>query len=222
MPPQHRGSYIAICGPIGVGKTELARIVAAHTGASYVPEAFAENDFLPRLYQPGGTERWGLACEMAFLPHRYDQIRDIERRLSAGESVVTDWVCQQNLIYSRITLSDEEFGVYEQLFQRLMQSVPVPDRLVCLDAEHDAIMERIRARGRSMEAGIDPGYIAELQAAYRRWRRQCPVRTLPQFLDTTHLPIPFSETAKRLAVQVVLGETLVEAPAPSVPLVCRR
>lgn len=216
-----RGKYIAICGPIGVGKTELAKIVAERTGASYVPEVFAENPFLPRLYQEGGIERWGLACEMSFLPHRYDQTNEIEDLLKRGVSVVTDWVPQQNLIYSRITLSDEEFVVYEEMFRRLMKNAPVPERLVCLDAEHETIMSRIRGRAREMESTIDPEYIASLQAAYRRWRWQCPVKTSVQFLDTTELPIPFCETAKQQALQVVLGGQLSEVESPAV-LVCRR
>jgi deoxyguanosine kinase len=201
--PPARGLYIAVAGPIGVGKSLFSQYLADEVGATLVPEVFTENPFLERLYQPGGIERWGLACEMSFLPHRHQQARTIEETLARGESVVTDWFLGQNLIYSRLTLSDEEFAVYQGVFDRLMQHAPLPDKLICLDADMPAILARVRGRGREMESTIDPDYLRRLREAYLSWREHPPVPGTPLYIDTTHLEIPRCALARAEAFHQV-------------------
>lgn len=199
--PNLRGKYIAVAGPIGVGKSVFARMIANRLGAEYVPELFQENKFLERLYEPGGIERWGLACELDFLPARYEQACMIREMIERGQTVVTDWVLDQNLIFSRITLTPDDFDAYRVVFDRLRRSAPTPDRLVCLDARLPVLLERIRGRGRDMEQSIDPGYVGRLRQGYLRWSQEPPAPAV--WLDTSELPIPHSEAARAQALGVV-------------------
>ncbi len=197
-----RGTWIAVVGPIGVGKSTLAAVVARRTGALYVPERFGENAFLQRFYEPGGIARWGFQTEVAFLTQRFDQSREIEAMLSAGRSVVTDFAPQQNLVFASITLSAAEFALYAELFERLFAGLAPPDRLICLDAEPRTILRRIRRRAREMESAIDPAYLRHLRGGYARWRESPPAPAL--WIDTTKLPIPDDLVARAEALDAVM------------------
>lgn len=200
--PRPTGTWIAVAGTIGVGKSTLAALIARRTGADYVPERFADNPFLARFYAPGGIERWGFHTEASFLAQRFDQTREITAALEAGRSVVTDFVPQQNLLFARITLNAEEFALYEQLFSRLFSLVRKADRLVCLDAELRVISRRIRTRGRAMEAGIPGAYLKKLRAGYHQWRESPPAPTV--WIDTSKMPIPTDLVARAEALDAVM------------------
>lgn len=189
--------YIAVAGPIGVGKSVLASILADRLGADLVPEHFSGNKYLERFYTSGLQERWAFHTEVAFLNARYDQCRnDIAKRLREGKRVVTDWTHFQNLIYCRQTLTAEDFDTYRDLFDRLLADVPKPDLLILLDARDDILCDRVRGRGREMERNIDPEYVASLAASYREWHDAPPAGTPSLVLDTSELPIPSSDDAR--------------------------
>ncbi len=198
-----RGTWIACVGPIGVGKSTLAAVVARRTHAQLVPERFGDNAFLERFYAPGGIERWGFQTEVSFLTQRYDQVREIDALLAAGRSVVTDFTPAQNLIFARITVDALEYALYEQLFDRLFESLPRPDRLICLDADQRTILRRIRTRARTMEAGIPPAYIRKLRDGYARWRDDPPAPTV--WIDTSKMPIPSDLVARAAALDTVMN-----------------
>jgi deoxyguanosine kinase len=197
-----RGTWIACVGPIGVGKSTLAAIVARRTGASFVPERFGENPFLERFYAPGGIERWGFQTEVSFLTQRVDQVNEIAQSIAEGRSVVTDFTPQQNLIFARITVDPMEFGLYRELYDRLFEGLPRPDRLICLDAELRTIMARIRRRKRDMESGITADYLRKLRAGYAAWREAPPCPTI--WIDTSRMPIPSDLVARANALDAVM------------------
>ncbi len=199
---RRRGTWIACVGPIGVGKSTLAAIVARRTGAEFVPERFGENPFLARFYEPGGIARWGFQTEVSFLTQRVDQVGEIAQRLAAGHSVVTDFTPQQNLIFAGITVDPMEFGLYKDLYDRLFEALPRPDRLICLDAQLRVIMNRIRRRNRSMESGISSDYIRKLRNGYAAWREAPPAPTL--WIDTSRMPIPSDLVARANALDAVM------------------
>jgi deoxyguanosine kinase len=199
---RRRGTWIACVGPIGVGKTTLAAIVARRTQSEFMPERFGENPFLSRFYEPGGITRWGFQTEVSFLTQRVDQVRDIAARLERGHSVVTDFTPQQNLIFARITVDATEFELYQELYNRLFDGLPLPDRLICLDADVRTIMRRIHRRGRSMENSIPLDYIRKLRGGYLAWRESPPAPTL--WIDTSRMPIPSDLVARATALDAVM------------------
>lgn len=206
-----KGTWIACVGPIGVGKSTFAAVVARRTGARFVPERFGENPFLKRFYEPGGIQRWGFQTEVAFLTQRVEQVREIAKMLADGVSVVTDFTPQQNLIFAKITVDALEFDLYEQLFHQLFGALPRPERLICLDADLRKIRQRIRARGRDMEGGIPAEYIRKLREGYGAWRQHPPAPAL--WIDTTKMPIPNDLVARATALDAVMNSLEPEVRA---------
>lgn len=198
----HRGTFIAIAGPIGVGKTTLAQLLAKQLNAQLVPERFMSNPYLSRFYEPGGRERYAFHTEIAFLWQRYDQMREIEQMLSGGQTVITDWGAHfQSLVFSRLTLNEEDFQTYSACFERMMRDAPIPNHIVLLDADLDVLLERIQGRGRDMERHISREYLAALKSAYAKWQKETPVPLIR--IDTTSLPIPHSEAAQVQVMQSI-------------------
>lgn len=204
-----KGVWIAVVGPIGVGKSTLAQLLAQRTGARFVPERFEENAFLERFYKPGGIERWGLHTETAFLVQRYDQVRSLEKLLREGVSVVTDFTPQQNLLFARITVDALEFELYQGLYERLLGPLPSPDRLVCLDADLRVILQRIRRRGRAVEASLERRYLERLRKGYAGWRESPPAPAT--WIDTSRMPIPTDLVARADALEAVMRSLEPEA-----------
>jgi deoxyadenosine/deoxycytidine kinase len=198
-----RGTWIAVVGPIGVGKSTLAAIVARRTGAEFIPERFGENPFLARFYGPDGIARWGFQTEVSFLTQRVDQVQEIQRTMASGRSVVTDFTPQQNLIFAGITVDPLEFTLYEELYARLFRGLPMPDRLICLDADPKTIQARIKRRARELEKGIPAAYLKKLREAYQRWREDPPAPAL--WIDTSRMPIPSDLVARANALDAVMG-----------------
>jgi deoxyadenosine/deoxycytidine kinase len=192
-----RGCYVAVAGCIGVGKTTLAELVARQMGAILVREVFAENPYLDDFYAGKGVR---LQTELSFMVARYNQAREIEKLLSLGNHVVTDWTFPQVLVYSRVTLQDDprDWMLYKELYDRLLVNVPPPDRLICLDAELPVILERIRGRARGYESAISSDYLLALKRGYGAWKSEPPYPTV--WLDTTRLAIPDSEDAREVAL----------------------
>lgn len=213
-----RGSYVAVAGCMGVGKTTMAELVARQMGAILVREVFAENPYLDDFYA-GKAVR--LQTELSFMVARYNQAREIEKLLSLGNNVVTDWTFPQVLVYSRVTLQDDprDWALYKELYDRLMTNVPAPDRLICLDADVDVVLQRIRGRGRSYEAGIAPEYLTSLKQGYAAWKQEPPYPLV--WLETNDLPIPHSEHAQETALNALwesLGYCPVLLPDPTLAL----
>lgn len=200
---QDSGQFIAVGGPIGVGKSVFADLLVGELEATLIEETFEDNPFLEKLYEPGGMERWGLACEISFLPPRLDQARRIQQLIDEGETIVADWVMHQNLIFASITLSEEEFQAYADLFERLTRDLPTPDLLVHLDAQPEALMERIRSRGREAEYGLEMDYLRRVRQRFLDWREDPPPAERVEFIRTTNLDIPHDDRDRMEAVGLV-------------------
>ena len=159
-----RFRHIAIEGPIGVGKSSLARRLAAHLGAETMMEQAGDNPFLERFYadQPG----YAFQTQVFFLFQRMRQVRELAQPGMFSKSVVSDFTLAKDALFARMNLSDEEYHLYSQMYAQVSQQLPQPDLVIWLQATPGVLMQRIRQRGIAMEQRIDPNYLQRLCDAY--------------------------------------------------------
>lgn len=178
--------YVAMAGPLGVGKSTLANPLSDALNAHLIREAFSSNPFLERLYEPGGPARWGLPCEVSFLGARVNQMAQIETTLARGRSVLTDWFPYQHLVYAQVTLSDEDYHAYATLFERTFARFPAPNLVVYLDAPPEVLRQRIHSRGRALEGNVEQSYLERIRKAFLDWWGNHPLYNVVS-VDTQHL-----------------------------------
>jgi deoxyguanosine kinase len=157
--------FIAVEGPIGVGKTSLANCIAARYHYHLLEEIFEENPFLTRFYE--NIEEWSFQTEMFFLSTRYKQLEDIQRHcLSKNCAVVADYHIFKNLIFARMTLNEHQYRKYQEIYRILIDDMPKPNIVIYLRASLDTLLKRIQLRGREMERNISPSYLQQLLTNY--------------------------------------------------------
>ncbi|RFA35940.1 deoxynucleoside kinase [Virgibacillus dokdonensis] len=163
--------FIAIEGPIGIGKTSLAEKLSAHFQFHLLKEIVEENPFLGKFYE--NIEEWSFQTEMFFLCNRFKQLEDIDKQyLRNGKSVVADYHISKNMIFAKRTLPEDKFEKYEKIYHILTADMPVPNMMIYLHASLDTILERIRKRGREMEQHIQASYLEQLAADYEDFMNQ--------------------------------------------------
>lgn len=155
---------IAIEGPIGVGKTTLARRLAETLGSDAVFENVDNNPFLERFYQ-NRTEA-ALATQLFFLFQRSQQIHDMRQNDMFAPNRVLDFLIQKDKLFARVNLDEEEYKLYCQVYDRLLIDAPQPDLVVYLQAPTDTLMQRIENRGVPAERRIERSYLEQLNQAY--------------------------------------------------------
>ncbi|MSP86475.1 MAG: deoxynucleoside kinase [Methylotenera sp.] len=156
--------YIVIEGPIGCGKTTLAKMLADKFPVDYLSEKAEANPFLARFYQD--AQRYALPTQLCFLFQRASQITDLNQRDMFAKPIVADFFLEKDLIFARLNLDDEEYALYHQIYQHLQLKVPKPDLVIYLQTPVDALMERIEERNVSYELDIPREYIERLANAY--------------------------------------------------------
>lgn len=158
--------YIVVEGPIGAGKTTLARKMADFFGARTLLELPEENPFLEKFYRDAG--RYALPTQMFFLFQRLNQLRDLAQPDLFDARIISDFLLDKDPIFARLTLGDDELALYQQLYDHLSPQAPLPDLVVYLQAEPQTLIERIRKRGIAMETAISENYIQRLCESYSR------------------------------------------------------
>jgi deoxyadenosine/deoxycytidine kinase len=159
------GQYIAVEGPIGVGKTALARRLATEFGARLLLEQIEENPFLRRFYED--PERHAFQTQLFFLLERYRQQRELGQLELFSQGIVADYLFAKDGIFAAVTLGTDEFQLYQQIFQLLDQRLPRPDLVIYLEARPEVLLRRLRKRDRDFERGISPQYLERLTEAFR-------------------------------------------------------
>ncbi len=156
--------YIVIEGPIGCGKTTLAKMLADKFPVDYLSEKAEANPFLPRFYQD--AQRYGLPTQLFFLFQRANQIKDLSQRDMFAKPIVADFFLEKDALFARLNLDDEEYALYHNIYQHLQLKAPKPDLVIYLQTPIDGLMERIEERSVSYEQDIPREYIQRLANAY--------------------------------------------------------
>jgi len=159
-----RFPYVVIEGPIGSGKTTLARMLADQFSVELLSEKAEANPFLTRFYQD--AQRYALPTQLFFLFQRSRQIEDMAQRDMFGQPTVSDFFLEKDPLFARLNLDDEEYSLYHQIYHHLQLKAPKPDLVVYLQTPVDALMDRIEERNISYEQDMPREYIARLADAY--------------------------------------------------------
>ncbi|UZO81160.1 2-amino-4-hydroxy-6-hydroxymethyldihydropteridine diphosphokinase [Aquimarina sp. ERC-38] len=157
--------YIAVEGVIGAGKTTLARMIAEEFNGLPLYENFKENDFLPKFYRD--MDRYAFPLEMSFLAERYHQLLEVLDQYNLfHDFIVSDYEISKSLIFSKVTLAEEEFKLYRQIFEIMYSKIKKPDVYVYLYQNVERLLIHIKKRGRAYEQQIQPDYLVKLQKGY--------------------------------------------------------
>ena len=162
-----RARYIVVEGPIGVGKTSLAKILAAELHVRLLFEKVEDNPFLPKFYQDRKTHAF--QTQLFFLLSRYQQQRELSQQDLFAQGSVADYLFAKDKIFATLTLSGEEMALYQQLYHLLDPRVPKPDLVIYLQARPEVLYKRIKKRDKGYEKSITPDYLREVAQAYSQF-----------------------------------------------------
>lgn len=165
--PLSKYHYVVVEGPIGVGKTSLARRLAGRLRSTLVLERPEQNPFLPRFYQD--MPRFALPTQLFFLFQRIAQLREIAQMDLFNRVTVCDFLLDKDPLFARLTLSGDELHLYQQIFDSLKPQAPRPDLVIYLQAQPATLYERVRRRGVEFERLISAEYLALLADSYTRF-----------------------------------------------------
>ena len=159
--------YLVVEGPIGAGKTSLARRLGSRLSADVVLEQPAENPFIARFYQD--MARYALPTQLFFLFQRARMIEPLKQPDMFARPAVADFLLDKDLLFARVTLSGDEFALYQKIYDSLRPQAPVPDLVIYLQAQASVLIERVKRRAAGFERGISEEYLALLAESYARF-----------------------------------------------------
>jgi deoxyguanosine kinase len=158
--------YVVVEGPIGAGKTSLARQLASHLDGEALLERPEDNPFLERFYED--MARFALPTQLHFLFQRVDQLRGVGQLDMFRRTTIGDFLLDKDPLFARLNLSDAEYHLYEKVYSHLKPQTPPPDLVIYLQAPVDTLIERVHKRGLQYERLISEHYLARLADAYSR------------------------------------------------------
>lgn len=159
--------HVVVEGPIGVGKTSLARRLGAYLDARLVLEEPERNPFLARFYRD--EEHFGLATQLHFLLQRIDKVRKMAAPEVPDQPVVSDFLLAKDPLFALLTLHEDEYALYRRLLEELAPVAPVPDLVIYLQASPDILIARVRRRGLEMERRISDTYLTVVAESYMKF-----------------------------------------------------
>lgn len=175
-------SFITIEGNIGAGKTTLAHLLSKHFNARLILEEFADNPFLPKFYE--NQRQYAFPLELFFMAERYKQLKDLLQTKDMFQNLtISDYLFTKCLLFAKVNLPDEEFLLYQKLFDIINPQLIQPDLLIYLHAPVNKLKENIKKRNRSYELNIDSEYLFTLQETYTQYIKQHNIKTL--FIDAS-------------------------------------
>lgn len=175
-------SFITIEGNIGAGKTTLAHLLSKHFNARLILEEFADNPFLPKFYE--NQRQYAFPLELFFMAERYKQLKDLLQTKDMFQNLtISDYLFTKCLLFAKVNLPEEEFMLYQKLFDIINPQLVQPDLLIYLHAPVNKLKENIRKRNRSYEQNIESEYLFTLQETYTQYIKQHNIKTL--FIDAS-------------------------------------
>ena len=159
--------YIAVEGPIGVGKSTLSAALAEEYGARLVSEPVEDNPFLARFYED--PDRYAMTAQLSFLVERYRQQQELVQMDLFQQATVSDYIFAKDKVFAELTLGPDELALYERIYGLLDARIRKPDLVVFLDAETEVLLRRLRKRNRPYEKRIGREYLEKVAEAYRRF-----------------------------------------------------
>jgi deoxyguanosine kinase len=157
--------FIAVEGPIGVGKTSLSKAISSHFQFNLLKEIVDENPFLGKFYKD--IDEWSFQTEMFFLCNRFKQLEDIQRlHLNQQQPVIADYHIMKNMIFAERTLKSDQYEKYVKIYRILTADMPAPNLVIYLNASLETLLQRIQQRGREIEKNMDPSYLLQLKNDY--------------------------------------------------------
>ena len=211
-----RPLYVAVEGPIGVGKTTLVRRLRERMQARLVLEVVEENPFLHLFYED--RDRYAFQTQLFFLMSRFRQQQELMQADLFEPGILSDYHLLKDRIFARLTLRDEELALYERVYQSLEAHILQPDVLVYLNAQTDVLLQRIEKRARPFEEDFDRSYLVELSEAYQHHFSHYDLSVPLLSLDTTHINYVESNDAFESIYQQIIdlaSATIEPASAPN-------
>ncbi len=190
-------SFITVEGNIGAGKTTLTNLLAEHFNARTVLEEFADNPFLTKFYS--NQQQYAFPVELFFMAERYKQLKEMIHTKELFQSLtISDYLFTKCLLFAKVTLPDEEFRLYQKLFDIISAQLTFPEILIYLHAPVSKLQANIKKRNRSYEQNITDEYLFNIQETYTSYIKQHNIKTI--FIDASNAD--FLNNKKHL--QVVL------------------
>jgi deoxyguanosine kinase len=175
--------FITIEGNIGAGKTTLANLLSKRLNARLILEEFADNPFLPKFYE--NPKQYAFPLELFFMAERFKQLKDMLHTNDMFQSVtVSDYLFTKCLLFAKVNLPDEEFRLYQKLFDIILQQLVFPDILIYLHSPVQRLQENIKKRNREYEQRIPDDYLFSIQETYTSYIKQHNIKTL--FVDASN------------------------------------
>lgn len=175
--------FITIEGNIGAGKTTLAHLLSKHYNARLILEEFADNPFLSKFYE--NPAQYAFPVELFFMAERYKQLKELVQQKDLFQNVtLSDYLFTKCLLFSKVTLPEDEFRLYQRLFEIIHQQLLQPDILIYLHAPVAKLQANIKKRNRSYEQNIPDEYLFNLQETYTHYIKQHNIKTL--FVDASN------------------------------------
>jgi deoxyguanosine kinase len=176
-------NFVTIEGNIGAGKTTLANILSKHYNARLVLEEFADNPFLPKFYEK--PEQYAFPVELFFMAERYKQLKDLLQTKDMFQAVtISDYLFTKCLLFAKVNLQNDEFRLYQKLFEIINPQILQPEILIYLHTPVNRLKENIKKRNREYEQNIPNDYLFQLQETYTQYIKQHNIKTL--FVDASN------------------------------------
>ena len=175
--------FLTIEGNIGAGNTTLAHLLSKHYNARLILEEFADNPFLPKFYE--NPDQYAFPVELFFMAERFKQLKELLQQKDMFQSLtISDYLFTKCLLFAKVTLPDDEFRLYQRLFEIIHQQLIQPDLLIYLHAPVSRLQSNIKKRNRAYEQNISDEYLFNIQETYTHYIKQHNIKTL--FVDASN------------------------------------